>query len=663
MCGIAGIMPLTEGAPVVPGALRRMAGALAHRGPDDEGFLELPDIALASRRLSIVGLPDGRQPMCNEDRSIWVAFNGELFDFRETRQELVVRGHQLRTYCDTEIIAHLYEDHGENFLEHLRGQFALALWDQHRRLLLLARDRIGICPLFWTRQRTSDGEYLLFASEIKALLASHMVRAAPDRRGLNHVFTFLALPGPVTCFKGVEALLPGRYLKVQAGGADRGCSVDGRIHWEMDFPDQGDEERGRSVEQLTDEFQSLMLKAVERRLRADVPVVSYLSGGVDSSLTAALAAHVRGSPVPTFTVAIQERGLNEGAAALALARWLKSPPSVVDCGVEHVVDNYPELIRAAEAPVADTSCAALLMLARRVHAEGYKVALTGEGADEWLAGYSWFKIHRLLSVVKMLPGGPLSEEAHRMFLRIHGLPRFPRQLTRQYREALEGDNAWLELYGMVGTSRLLFFNRDMRELALREVPFDDLKLNRQRMRRWHPFNRSIYIGGRIMLPGHLLASKGDRVAMNSSVETRYPFLDEEVVDFTARLDPRWKMRGLRDKYLLRCLAQRWLPPKVAWRRKFMFVAPFDSFHRQGSRRPAWIDQLLSKEMLERSGYFDAAAVAFWRNASSRYRRGSYARMAIEVGLVGVLATQIWHHTYIDGMLADLPSLARSPVQA
>jgi asparagine synthase (glutamine-hydrolysing) len=182
------------------------------------------------------------------------------------------------------------------------------------------------------------------------------------------------------------------------------------------------------------------------------------------------------------------------------------------------------------------------------------------------------------------------------------------------------------------------------------------------MRRWHPFNRSIYLGGRIMLPGHLLAAKGDRVAMNSSVETRYPFLDEEVVDFTARLHPRWKMRGFRDKYLLRRLAQRWLPREVAWRRKAMFIAPFDGFHREDADMPAWVHQLLSRESLGRSGYFDAEAVAYWRQAFRRYRAGSYPRTAVEMGLVGVVATQLWHHTYIAGELADLPSLAAPRVR-
>ena len=343
--------------------------------------------------------------------------------------------------------------------------------------------------------------------------------------------------------------------------------------------------------------------------------------------------------------------------ALAVARRLKSSPTVVDCGIGDILDNYPELVRAAEAPVTDTSCAGLLMLAREVHAQGFKVALTGEGADEWLAGYSWFKIHGLLNPLKLLPSGPVSDQARRMFFRVQGLPRLPRRLSRQYCAALEGDNAWLEFYGLVGTGRLLFFNPEMRELALREAPFETLQLNRERMRRWHPFNRSIYVGGRIMLPGHLLASKGDRVAMNSSVETRYPSSRRGRVDFTARLDPSWKMRGSCATNIC-CVGSRndgclhpWLggARRCSWRRSTASTG----------RAPDALSgsiELLSAEMLSRTGYFDPAAVAFWRNASRRYRQGSFARMAIEIGLVGVVATQLWHHTFIDGVLADLPSL-------
>src|SRR5262249_4319997 len=247
-------------------------------------------VALASRRLSIVGLFDGRQPISNEDGAVSVVFNGELFDYPEVKADLTSRGHVFRTHADTELIPHLYEDHGEAMLEKLRGQFAIALWDERNQRLLLARDRFGICPLYWTRQTTAAGDFLLFASEIKALLASGLVPARPDPRGINHAFTFFALPGPVTCFQGIQILLPGHCLTVQLGNSGSESRIHERAYWEMDFPDSGHEE---SSSNAIDDFEAVLLKAVEKRLRADVPVVSYLSGGVDSSVVVALACHAR----------------------------------------------------------------------------------------------------------------------------------------------------------------------------------------------------------------------------------------------------------------------------------------------------------------------------------------------------------------------------------
>src|SRR5262245_44489105 len=210
MCGIAGIINLSEPVAIEPGIVRRMADAITHRGPDEDGYFARPGLSMANRRLSIVGLFDGKQPIYNEDHSISVAFNGELFDYPEVKAQLEARGHHFRTHCDTELIPHLYEEHGEGVFEKLRGQFAVALWDENRQQLLLARDRFGICPLYWTQH----GDLLLFASEIKALLASGLVPARPDVRGINHVFTFFAMPGTVTCFAGINCLLPGRYLRI-----------------------------------------------------------------------------------------------------------------------------------------------------------------------------------------------------------------------------------------------------------------------------------------------------------------------------------------------------------------------------------------------------------------------------------------------------------------
>jgi asparagine synthase (glutamine-hydrolysing) len=658
MCGIAGIIDLSgDDRPVPSLALRAMAQAIIHRGPDEDGFLEQPGLGFASRRLSIVGLADGRQPIFNEDRSVGVVFNGELFDYPEMRAELEARGHRFATHCDTEVIPHRWEDSREELFAHLRGQFALALWDERQRKIILGRDRFGICPLYWTLTRRvsegphNNGDWLLFASEVKALLASGMVDAEPDLRGINHLFTFFALPGPVTCFAGIQSLSPGHYLSIDQP-AGQPARVREHIYWRIEFPDRGDEDR-RSLAVLTDEFEHLMQETVTRRLRADVPVVSYLSGGVDSSLVVALASRVRGSPIPSFTIRIKTPELDETNEASIVARHIGTEPIVVDCGADEVLNTYPELIRAAEGPVVDTSCAALLLLAREVHARGYKVALTGEGADEWLAGYPWHKIHRALSYLDIF-GLPLSRLARRLLIRFGGGPRFPWSYTARARAAVGGPNAWLDPWGLMSLSKLRFFSPQMWERLGDHLPYDDLELDRERMSHWHPLNRELYLSGRAHLCGLLLNAKGDRVAMNSSVETRYPFLDEAVFSFLAKVPPRYKLRGLfHDKFLLRRMAERWLPRRIAQRRKAMFRAPFDSFHLEHT--PPFVEQLLSEESLRRTGYFDPQAVLHWRHAFRKMRAGGVQRTSIEMGLVGVVATQLWHHTFIDGSLADLPS--------
>ncbi|HMF10679.1 MAG TPA: asparagine synthase-related protein, partial [Gemmataceae bacterium] len=505
--------------------------------------------------------------------------------------------------------------------------------------------------LYWTRH---DG-WLLFASEIKALLASGLVPVRPDPRGINHVFSFFAVPGPATCFAGIEALLPGHYLVIQRGGPGEEAAVWEQTYWELDFPDAGQENPQRDAKRLVDEFESVMVRSVEKRLRADVPVVSYLSGGVDSSIVVAMATKIRGAPLPTFTIGIDDPKLDETSEAGVVARHVGSRPIVVRVGARDILGNYPRLVQAAEAPVVDTSCTALMMLARQVHASGYKVALTGEGSDEWLAGYAWYKVSKLLGYLDVIPGVRLSQQARRAVLWLSGVPQFSRETVRRAEEAVGGHNPWHDVYGLMSISKLHFFSPSMRETMTRHVVFADLGANLDRVRRWHPLNRALYVGARVQLPGLLLNAKGDRVAMRSSVETRYPFLDEDVFAFLARLHPRWKLRGFRDKYLLRLLAERWLPKAIAWRPKLMFRAPLDSIHLDEA--PAFVDQLLSPESLRRTGYFDVEAVQRWRQGFRQLRRGSIARTSVELGLVGVFSTQLWHHTFVEGGLADLPSIA------
>ncbi len=384
MCGIAGALDLT-GRREFPGRrLLAMTAAIAHRGPDDEQLHIEPGVALGARRLSIIDLAGGRQPLANEDGSIWVAFNGELFEYPELRQDLLARGHRLATRCDTEAWVHLYEDLREGMFAQAPGQFAVSLWDRNSRTLILGRDRVGICPLYYTE---ADG-WLLWSSEIKGLLASALVAARPDVRGIDHLFTFFCAGTTRTFFEGIHSLPPGHFLKVQ----------DGRItkhrYWDLDFPDAGQERWVADPAPLIDELEGLLQQAVERRLRSDVPVVTYISGGLDSTVVLGLCGRHRGEPIPAFTIGFEGAGPDERTHATEAAEVMKSPLTTVVMDKSKIGATFPELVRAAEGPVLDTSCAALLRLAQAVHQQGFKVALTGEGADEALAGYVWYKTQK-----------------------------------------------------------------------------------------------------------------------------------------------------------------------------------------------------------------------------------------------------------------------------
>jgi len=647
------------------GAVARMAKAIYHRGPDEDGFLTSTGLELANTRLSIVGLADGKQPISNEDQSVWTVFNGEFFDYREKRAELEAKGHRFRTSTDTELIPHLWEDHREKFLDHLKGQFAICVWDKRTNEITIARDRSGICPLFYAVRRIDDTEWLLFASEMKALFASGFVEPKADRRGLNHIFTFFAMPGPVTVFDGVRLLAPGKYLHFKLGSTTAAEAERPRTYWHVTYPDRGGEDYGADEARIVGGFEEVLWKAVDKRLKADVPVVSYLSGGVDSSLVVAMANKALGRPIPTFTISVQGEGLNEESEALQVAKALGCEPVVVKHGHDELRLGYPELIGAAEIPVIDTSCLALLELARSVHRHGYKVALTGEGADEWLAGYSWFKINKLTKFLDAIPGLPVGGMLRTAFLKLSGQPTFPLRHYKNTQKLLGGPNGWLDLYGMMSLNKLRFFTPEFREQIAEWSPWDDLELSPD-MKRWHPFNRQMYLGARIMLPGHLLSSKGDRVAMNSSVETRYAFLDEDVIGYVSKLHPRWKLRGvMKDKFIERKVAQKWLPSEVAWRRKRMFRAPMDAWNPQAAPAAAnsWIAQVLSAESIAKAGYFrhDAVVAAQARIASMK---PGLARTGLEMGVTAVTATQLWHHLYLGGGLCDLPvRFERPAVQA
>jgi asparagine synthase (glutamine-hydrolysing) len=361
-----------------------------------------------------------------------------------------------------------------------------------------------------------------------------------------------------------------------------------------------------------------------------------------------------------FTVQIKTPGLDETSEAGIAARYIGGQPIVVPVDEADIVRTYPELINVAEAPVIDTASAASLMLAREVHRHGFKVALAGEGSDEWLAGYSWYKMHRLLGLVDVIPGVRLSGAVRRLLGRIVGVPRPAARRVHTIDKSLGHHCAFHDLYSVMTSSRFLFFNDETLAALEDHNPYLELEPDLDRMQHWHSLSQSAYWAARIHLPGHLLSFKGDRVAMHSSVETRYPFLDEDVFAFLARLHPRWKMRGLRDKYILRLLGERYLPREIAWRRKAMFRAPLDSFLTRSSQPvPRFVDQLLSEESLRKTGWFNVRAVQFWRDRIRDGRVNIRQRTMVQLGMVGVITTQLWYQTFIDSTLADFKNETRT----
>jgi asparagine synthase (glutamine-hydrolysing) len=640
LCGIVGAFDLRARRRFEPERLARMAASVRHRGPDDAYGWSEPGVAMATRRLAVVDVEGGRQPLSDESGRVWASYNGELFNQNELRRELEARGRPLRTRCDAEIWPSLYLDAGELVFERARGQFAVALFDRARRTLLLGRDRIGICPLYYAE---ADG-WLLWASEIKALLASGLVRPEADEAGIDHLFSLFAAGTRQTCFRGVRSLWPGHFLRVQDG------EIGHHRYWDIDFPDRGEERRVERPEQLVDEVWACLEGAVARRVVADGPVATYLSGGLDSTLLLGLAAKARGeSPLTSFTVRLDDvAGPGEHRRAVETAERLGVRLETLAPSPGEIVAALPRVVEAVEGPFMDTANACLLLLAERVSRAGFKVALTGEGADEAMGGYVWHKAARALrGLGRLHPALPRGVREGVAWL---VAPDAPGPSLGARFEGLRP--SLLELYEPLARARWLFYSDAMAERVRDHDPFAELDVSLDKMRGWAPLNQSLYLEYKVMLPGHLLLGKGDRVAMHSSVETRYPFLDEAFIELASGLAPEYKLRGGSEKWLLRQIARRALPGPVAKRPKGMFKAnPLCEL----SPGPRWVDQLVSPESLRATGYFSAERVARERRLQQILPSFVPRRFVADGAYSAVVMTQLWHHLFLGGGLCELPS--------
>lgn len=639
MCGIVGALDL-EGRREFPAeALARMAASVRHRGPDDAAMWSEPGISMATQRLAIVDVAGGRQPFCDAEGRAWAACNGEIFNYEELRAGLVQRGHRLRTRCDAELWPGLFVEHGPEMLGRVRGQFAVAVWDRRERTLLLARDRVGVCPLHWA---VVDG-WLLWGSEIKALLASGLVRAEVDFAGVDHVFSLFAAGTRRTCFRGVESLWPGHCMVVRGGQR----SV--RRYWDLEFP-EGD--AGRRDAGAVEEMEACLEAAVRDRLRSDGPVATYLSGGLDSTLLLGLAARASEGPRTAFTIGFDGAGPDERPRAIRAAEELGARLQVLVPPAGAIAGALPQVVEAAEAPIMDTADACLALLAEEVRARGFKVVLTGEGADEAMGGYIWHRTHRLLRglgrVHRAIPA-LIREGLGRLMAPGTAAPGFADRLGG-LRPAL------LDVHEPLARARFLLYADEAARRAAAHDPWAELDVDPARMRRWHPLHQSLYVEYKLMLPGHLLHGKGDRVAMRAGVECRYPFLDERFVALAAGLAPGLKLgpagaRGRGDKLLLRQVARRVLPAAIADPPKGMFKA--NALCRLAPQ-PAWVEQLTSEASLRATGMFCPRRVAHERRLQQVLPAWAPRRFVVDASWTAMVTTQLWHHLFVGGGLCELP---------
>jgi asparagine synthase (glutamine-hydrolysing) len=606
MCGIAGMASF--GRPVSEALVRRMTATLTHRGPDEDGFYAAPHAALGARRLSIIDVAGSHQPVHNEDRRVWAVFNGELYNFKALRAELVALGHRFETQGDSEVVAHAWEEWGERSAERLRGMFAFALWDERQETLLLVRDRIGIKPLYWAW----DGETLLFGSEMKALLSARAEHplGGLDPAALRAFLCFGYVPSPLTMFEGARCLPPGHQLVLR-----RGAAPTVRPYWELPRASEQRllEDEGRAVA----DFRELLAGSVADQMVSDVPIGAFLSGGIDSTAVVWRMTEASRASVRTFSVGFAERSYDETPWARRVARRFGSTHEEELITPKQVARELPDIVGIFDEPFADSSAIPLHFLARMTRAHGVTVVLTGDGGDEIFGGYETYFADQILERFQRLPRW-VQAAARRGVLALpvsHGKISFEQKLKRFM--ALSG---WPPMVAHARW-RAIFWAAELPELVsdgladeLTEPRAAELlvgDLGRLPDPAGEGINAFCWADTRYYLPGDMLV-KVDRVTMAHSLEARVPLLDERLVDFAFRLHPRLKWRGRTGKWLMRRALRGVADPDVLARPKAGFNVPMPvwiagplrelfrdvlaptAVGRAGLVRPAYVERLLAE---------------------------------------------------------------------
>jgi asparagine synthase (glutamine-hydrolysing) len=641
MCGIVGICDLRGGQEAGLHELQRMMAPIGHRGPDETGIYLDDGVGLGHLRLSIIDLQSGCQPIHNEDQTLWIVYNGEAFNYVELRQELQEQGHRFYTTSDTEVILHLYEREGPRCVERLNGQFAFAIWDRVNRELFLARDRVGIRPVHYT---VHNGR-LLFASEIKSLFALPGLRRELDPVSLDQIFTFWSvLPGR-TAFRDIYELPPGHYLKVSRG------VVEIKKYWEIPIygrPEQSQE----PAETIAERIAELLVDAIRIRLRADVPIGCYVSGGLDSSGVAALATRRLGVHWNTFGIRFEQEAFDEGTHQETMASFLGSTHRQLWATPQRIGEAFAQTLWHCETPLLRTAPVPLYLLAQVVRESGLKVVLTGEGADEVFGGYDIFKEAKVRQFWSRRP-----DSATRSLLlsQLYG-DIFRNQNAKRFFQSFFGkglDRAGDPLFSHAirwdNTSKIkTFFSSELRAAIGAADPYESLRRSLpERYDDLDTVGKAQYLETMIFLSHYLLSSQGDRVAMAHSVEIRLPFLDYRVIDLLARVPSKWKILGMDEKHILKKILRPVLPAEIVGRRKQPYRAPIVNCLLAGTGRES-TRELLTDDKVRRAGLFDAGKVG---KLLTKLQTVDNPSEVDSMALAGILSSHIIHQQFVENFSA------------
>jgi asparagine synthase (glutamine-hydrolysing) len=632
MCGICGIYQYRPGEPVRPEVLRGMLRSIRHRGPDGEGVHLEPALGLGARRLSIIDVAGGSQPIYNEDGTVVVVFNGEIYNYRELRHYLQFRGHHFNTATDTEVIVHLYEEIGDECVQKLRGMFAFALWDARQRRLLVARDRLGIKPLYY-----ADRGRLIFASEIKCLFHDPHVEPRANLDALGNFLSLKYVPSPQTMFTGVSSLPPGHLMTCDA----KGLRI--RSYWDLSFPAC----RNGHIreEEYTDQLLGLLRECVQSHLMSDVPFGAFLSGGVDSSTVVALMSEYLPQPVKTYSVGFDGEGeqFSELAYARLVAEQYRTDHHEVIVRAQDLIDLIEKIVWHMDQPIAEEAALPNYMLAE-VAARDVKMVLTGEGGDELFAGYTRYVAERIAPLFRFVPQ-PAKSLALAVSARVPGMRRSKVALHAlcQPQEILRLAN-WSPLFNLEMKSRLL--SNELTRCLDRHSHEQIFTRQLTRADAAHTLSRMLYVDTKLYLPDVLLA-RGDKASMAASLEARVPLLDHKLVEFAAALPPELKVKGLIRKYLLKKVARTLLPTRIIDRKKEGFPTPISIWFRKEAR--SFLRDTLSPAVVARRGLFDPRYV---QQLLDDHDLGRADHGGILWALIHV---ELWYRLFIDSSPAVRPS--------